>query len=68
MGIKTFGDLYDNNILKSFVQLKESFNLPAAHFFKYLQVRHFICSQQGGHPTPLESPVTDNILKGIQHS
>lgn len=66
MGIKTFGDLYDDNILKSFEQLKDSFNIPAMHFFKYLQVRHFICSQQGGHPTPLESPVTDNILKGIQ--
>lgn len=66
MGIKTFGDLYENNILKSFEQLKDTFNLPAAHFFKYLQVRHFICSQQGGHPTPLESPVTDTILKGIQ--
>lgn len=42
MGIKTLSDFYDNNVLKSFKQLKDTFNLPAVHFFKYLYIKMYL--------------------------
>ncbi len=53
--------------MKITLQLRDALSLPAAHFFKYLQVRHYISTQQGGHPNPLDSPLTDEIFKNIQH-
>ena len=41
-GIKTFSDLYINGQLASFAQLSNKFNLPNSHFFRYLQVRHYV--------------------------
>ncbi len=41
---------------------QQCFRLPVTHFFKYLQVRHYISTQVGGH-----SPSTDEIIKGIQN-
>lgn len=66
-GIKKLGDLYENNILRSFEQLQDALSLPAAHFFRNLQVRNYISTQQGGHPNPLDSLLTDEIFKNIQH-
>uniref|UniRef100_A0A3B4X6N3 Reverse transcriptase domain-containing protein n=1 Tax=Seriola lalandi dorsalis TaxID=1841481 RepID=A0A3B4X6N3_SERLL len=51
--INKIGDLYDGNTLKSFQQLRDSCQLPATHFYRYLQLRHFIRSQLGG---ALEKP------------
>ena len=66
-GVKTFGDLYENNVLRSFEQLRHALSLPASHFFKYLQVRHYISTQQGSHLNPSDSPWTEEIFKSIQH-
>lgn len=55
----------------SFDQIKNEFALPRHHFFRYLQVRHFIQSQFAGFPalppkTPLDSILeTKPEVKGI---
>lgn len=59
----TFGHLYKRNKLKSFEQLRSSFGLPSAHFFKYLQIRDYIRVQQGGKLTPLEDLQIDIMVK-----
>ena len=41
-GLITFADLYIDNHFAAFNELKEAFSLPQAHFFRYLQVRHFV--------------------------
>ncbi|XP_059830496.1 uncharacterized protein LOC132396708 [Hypanus sabinus] len=41
-GIRHFEDLFIDNRFASFQQLSVKFNLPNAHFFRYLQIRHFI--------------------------
>ena len=41
-GLISFADLYINNRFAAFNELKEAFSLPQAHFFRYLQVRHFV--------------------------
>ncbi|XP_059837717.1 uncharacterized protein LOC132400604 [Hypanus sabinus] len=41
-GIRRFEDLFIDNRFASFQQLSVQFNLPNAHFFRYLQIRHFI--------------------------
>lgn len=59
-------DLYDGNTLKSFQQLRDSHHIPATHFYRYLQLRHFIRSQLGGtlekpQLSQLESLLTQRI-------
>lgn len=54
-GIKKIG-LYENNILMSFVQLCRAFHLPTTHFFKYLQVRHFMYISGSKLPSPKAPP------------
>ena len=44
-GLSKINDLYDEGILMSFTQLKNKFNLPGKHHFKYMQLRSFIYSQ-----------------------
>jgi len=59
-GIQTFEELYDGDTLMSFEQLQQKFYLPPKFFFKYLQVRHYIQTQQGGHLSDLSlSPLED---------
>ncbi|XP_059844675.1 uncharacterized protein LOC132404523 isoform X2 [Hypanus sabinus] len=41
-GIRHFEDLFIDNRFASFEQLSIKFNLPNTHFFRYLQIRHFI--------------------------
>ena len=53
--------------LRFFEQLWDAPSLPAPYFPKYLQVRHYISTQQSGHPNPLDSPLTEAIFKNIQH-
>lgn len=45
-GIKNVCDLYQNDSLMSFEQLKNKFDIPSKHFFKFLQIRHFIATRQ----------------------
>ena len=59
-------DLYDGETLMSFQQLKDSYQIPATHFYRYLQLRHFIQSQLGGslkrpRLSQLESLLTQKI-------
>ena len=41
-GINKILDLYKDNILMSFDELKAKYDVPQKHFFKYLQLRSFI--------------------------
>lgn len=44
-GVTKLLDLYKDNTLSSFDDLKAKFNFPNKHFFKYLQLRSFILSR-----------------------
>ena len=50
LGIERFRDLFIDNSFVSFEQLTEKFNLPKSHFFRYLQIRHFIRCQIPSFP------------------
>ena len=43
-GINNLSDLMFSNIMKSFDQLRDEFNIPVRDFYKYLQIRNFINS------------------------
>lgn len=62
-GIRSFKDLYIDNIFISFEKLSEKFSLPKRHFFRYLQVRSFVAHRFSQFPAmPPDSPV-DIFLK-----
>lgn len=46
-GIGKIADLFQEDVFMSFEVIRKKFDLPAKHFFKYLQVRDFIYK-----PTP----------------
>lgn len=48
----------------SFEQLQQKFYLPSKFFFKYLQVRHYIQTQQGGRLSNLPLSPLEDILSG----
>lgn len=55
-GIKCFRDLYRDRVICSFLQLSSKFDLPAAHLFRYFQIRHCLSSLFSDYvqlPTPL---------------
>lgn len=41
-GLSSIKDLYIGNHFASFAQLQNKFVLPSGHFYRYLQVRHFV--------------------------
>lgn len=41
-GLTTLHDLFDGNILMSFDQLTNKYNIPRQDFFRYLQLRDFV--------------------------
>lgn len=41
-GLATLGDLYMDKQFASFNQLQTKFNIPNSHFFRYLQIRHYV--------------------------
>lgn len=45
-GVKQIMDLYRGESLMSFNEIKERYNVPQTHFFKFLQLRSFISSKQ----------------------
>lgn len=51
----------------SFEQLCRVVHLPTTHFFKYLQVRHFISKSQRRNSTSIKAFPIDKILKDIKH-
>uniref|UniRef100_A0A3P8TZR2 Reverse transcriptase zinc-binding domain-containing protein n=1 Tax=Amphiprion percula TaxID=161767 RepID=A0A3P8TZR2_AMPPE len=62
MGIKSFKDLFIDNNFASFDQLTNKFGIPRTHFFRYLQIRHFLQSQLPDFPEAPQSSVIDDIL------
>ena len=61
-GIGCLKDLFSNNIFLSFEQVSQTFNLPRTHFFRYLQMRHFVQKKFSSFPNlPPLSP-TDELL------
>ena len=72
-GIQKIGDLFNpvTKYLKSFEELTADYNIPRNQFFKFLQLRNFIRSQQGQSLSiPPLSKVekimcTDNLGRGI---
>ena len=61
-GIKTFGDLFKDGSLQSFEEFSSQHWLPRTNFLKYLQVRHFVISEQGGGLQPLEQLSLDKLV------
>uniref|UniRef100_A0A669C0E2 Reverse transcriptase zinc-binding domain-containing protein n=1 Tax=Oreochromis niloticus TaxID=8128 RepID=A0A669C0E2_ORENI len=62
-GLTCFKYLFIANKLASFEQLANKYSLPPSHFFRYLQVRHFICSQTSGSSPPPEPTLLETILQ-----
>lgn len=64
-GVQKIGDLYDKGILLTFNDLSLKYSIPQKHFFKYLQLKHFISSK---HCDALREPplsCLENIM--IKH-
>lgn len=59
---RTFGDLYKNGILGSFEYLTAKYSLDKKHFFKFLQLKHYIRTEQGGRLLPVTKHPLDDIL------
>lgn len=80
-GLKYFKDLFIENKFASFAQLSNKYDLPASHFFRYLQVRHFIASYTPSFPDkplnytidelmcfdPTRSKAVTSLIKLISH-
>lgn len=64
MGINNFMDLFIEDLFPPFEQLKEKFNMPNSHFFKYLQVRNFVKYNDINYPrAPPQAPSESLFLK-----
>ena len=61
-GIKTLGNLYQGDDLKSFGELREEFGLPANHFWRYLQIRSLLVKTFG---SPSSAPPKIDIVEII---
>lgn len=60
-GLRRISDLYKDGNLMSFVILKDRFDIPSKHFFKFLQVRSFISSSQ--NKSLIEPPLS--VLESV---
>uniref|UniRef100_A0A8C7WYP2 Reverse transcriptase domain-containing protein n=1 Tax=Oryzias sinensis TaxID=183150 RepID=A0A8C7WYP2_9TELE len=65
-GIKKISDLYTSNNLMSFGQLCEKYNVSRKHFFKFLQLKHFIYSTQKQLSLPPLSKMEELIKSCIE--
>lgn len=54
-GLATLRDLYIDKKFASFNQLKSKFNLSNSHFFRYLQIRHYVKDQIANFQTMPDS-------------
>uniref|UniRef100_A0A3B3Z6M4 Reverse transcriptase zinc-binding domain-containing protein n=1 Tax=Periophthalmus magnuspinnatus TaxID=409849 RepID=A0A3B3Z6M4_9GOBI len=61
VGITKISDLYVDDFIKSFQQLKNEFNLPQAHFFRYLQIRSYLNSITY-YKNGVKNSILDNIF------
>lgn len=60
-GVQKIGDLYVEGTLLTFNDLCLKYSIPKKHFFKYLQLKHFISSKH--HQVSYEPPLS--CLEGI---
>uniref|UniRef100_A0A8C4T7W4 Reverse transcriptase domain-containing protein n=1 Tax=Erpetoichthys calabaricus TaxID=27687 RepID=A0A8C4T7W4_ERPCA len=67
-GIKMLRDLYIDNIFTSFEQLRSKFNLPATHFFYYLQIRNFVKQKLPDFPHLAPSTMLEKILLNFKET
>lgn len=64
-GLSKIKDLYDEGILMSFTQLKNKFDLPGKHHFKYMQLRSFIYSQIKTTSEPSLSTIEQHMINNL---
>uniref|UniRef100_A0A3B3HW57 Reverse transcriptase domain-containing protein n=1 Tax=Oryzias latipes TaxID=8090 RepID=A0A3B3HW57_ORYLA len=62
LGLRTFKDLFIDDVFASFQQLSERFSLPKQHFFRYLQARSFVISTFPSFPNLSETSTMDSLL------
>lgn len=61
-GLKSFSDLFINNTFASFEQLSKKFNIPGSHFFRYLQIRHYMKESLLQFPQKPSDNIINNIM------
>ncbi len=61
-GLATVSQLYIANNFASFTQLREKFDLPSSHLFRYFQIRNFIGKQFSNFPFLPNKNILDEIL------
>ena len=62
LGLERFRDLFTDNSFLSFQQITEKFNLPKHHFFRYIQIRHFLHCQIPSFPQIPGVNIADALL------
>uniref|UniRef100_A0A671TVY8 Reverse transcriptase domain-containing protein n=1 Tax=Sparus aurata TaxID=8175 RepID=A0A671TVY8_SPAAU len=66
-GLRTLNDLYDEGVFMSFAALSEKYSFPNSHFFRYLQMRHFIQKQFPHFPNrPPEAEIDQFLSLNLQ--
>lgn len=62
-GIKYISQLYQDNTLKSFQQIQTEFGIPHNNFYKYLQLRHALQTQNRTvRIQPTEHPIIQDVF------
>lgn len=61
-GISRIIDLYENDTLLSFPEIKQRFDIEPKHFFKYLQIRSFITETQNSLNPPSLNTLERTVL------
>ncbi len=64
MGIVSLKDLYFDRHFGSFEQLQSKFSLPKSHFFRYLQLRHYVQQATKSYELPPENNALFKSLLG----
>ena len=62
LGIRTFKDLFVENVFASFQQLSDEYTIPKQHFFRYLQIRSFVHRTFPSFPNLPDDSVLDTFL------
>ena len=61
-GLLHVKDLYKENIFTDFTELAARFELPQSHFFRFLQVRHFVKTAYPHFPNYRPGSLIDSLL------
>ena len=65
-GLSKIADLFDNNTLMSFEDLRLKYDIQPKHFFKFLQIRNYIFKIQKSLSLPTLTSIEEIVTK--QHS